>query len=93
LNIPQIAAASFTDAQGAAVTVPAERVGLYVGIKTDQLAALTSLIADARAGYQIELGNMDLVTFEALASELAHTAKAVVASFAYGEIFAKKAGE
>lgn len=71
---------SFTGPYGVTMAVPTNAIGLYATIKAEQLAALLGLIADARSGFQIELKDDDLVTFETLASELAEVSKCIVSS-------------
>jgi len=63
---------------GAAVSIEVQQAAHFVTVKTEQIAALTSLIADASADFEIEITKQDLDTLTVLASELAFTAKNAV---------------
>jgi hypothetical protein len=76
-NIDSTQAFTFTDAQGATVSIPRNEMAVYAAIRTEQLSTLTSLIHDQVAGNQIELSEIDLTHLASLASELAHASKKI----------------
>ncbi|GEM_PF-2768421 len=76
--LPQPPAASFTDLQGADITVPADKIALYTVIKSDQLNVLNGMIADRTAGFQVQFSENIIATLAGLASELAHVANKLV---------------
>jgi hypothetical protein len=71
---------SFVDRHGATLTIPASQIALYAVIKGEQLAALSGLVADHAAGFQISLTERDLVAFAGLASELADTSRSIMSA-------------
>ncbi|WP_292934526.1 hypothetical protein [Noviherbaspirillum sp.] len=75
-------AASFTDMNGAAMTIPVEQLTLYARIKTEQLAILNGIIADKTAGFKVELTDNTIATLAGLASELAHINNELVLTIA-----------
>jgi len=78
--IPQPPAASFTDLQGAEITVPSDKIALYTAIKSDQLNVLNGMIADQTAGFEFKFSENIIAALAGLASELAHvTNKLVIA--------------
>jgi hypothetical protein len=76
----------------ASITVPASNVASYAGLKTEQLAVLTSLISDQAGGFALELDENDLWALTTLADELAHLTKGLVAAIAYSPRAGVKGG-
>jgi hypothetical protein len=71
---------SFVDRHGATIAIPANQIALYAEIKGEQLAALSGLVADHAAGFQVRLTERDLVAFAGLASELADMSRSIVSA-------------
>jgi len=72
--------ASYTDMQGAHVTIPADALPLYALTKAGQADVLNRLLSDLANGFQLEIGENDRATLAGLASEIANASHAIVAA-------------
>jgi hypothetical protein len=84
---------TFKVAHGASLTLDAKETASFATTKTEQVAVLTDLIADAAMGCEIKITEQSLSILAALAGELSFAAKnAVFALVEAGEAHSAKGG-
>jgi hypothetical protein len=76
MSLPKFAASSFTDDIGATISIPAERIGLYAIVKSEQAAVLSRFVADYTAGFNIDLTESEVSIFASVVGDLAAASKA-----------------
>lgn len=84
---PSAKGASFADANGITISIPADQLPLYSLIKSEQMSALSSLINDHVAGNKIEISDSDIGIFTSLANELSFAANRSVLAITESALF------